>query len=114
MTTSAMNQAGHDTRRRLASGRRWLGGVLLLLGFSVGLLGQASGLALAQEAPKKFKILHIMSYHSPWEWTDDQLRGFQQALEGVDAEYKVFQMDTKRKSSEEWKEQVGREARDLI
>jgi ABC-type uncharacterized transport system substrate-binding protein len=63
---------------------------------------------------RKWKILHIMSYHSPWEWTDDQLHGFKDALSGVDIEYKIFQMDTKRNSSREWKEQVGKEARELI
>lgn len=61
-----------------------------------------------------FKILHIMSYHSPWKWTDDQLTAFKEALKDLNVEYKVFQMDTKRKSSDEWKEQVGQEARDLI
>lgn len=63
---------------------------------------------------KKWKILHIMSYHSPWEWTDEQLRGFKDALKGLDIEYEVFQMDTKRKSSKEWKEEVAKQARDLI
>lgn len=62
----------------------------------------------------RFRILHIMSYHSPWEWTDDQLNGFKEALKGLDVEYKVFQMDTKRRSTREWKEKVGREARELI
>ncbi|WP_088104535.1 ABC transporter substrate-binding protein [Halalkalibacter urbisdiaboli] len=61
-----------------------------------------------------FKILHIMSYHSPWEWTDIQLEGFQAALDGVNVEYKVFQMDTKNISSEEHKLQKGEEARALI
>jgi ABC-type uncharacterized transport system substrate-binding protein len=60
------------------------------------------------------KILHIMSYHSPWEWTDEQLRGFKDALIGVEAEYRVFQMDTKRRSSAEWKEKVAHEARQVI
>ena len=45
---------------------------------------------------EKFKVLHIMSYHSPWKWTDDQLQGFKDALSGLDIEYKVFQMDTKK------------------
>ena len=63
---------------------------------------------------KKWKILHIMSYHSPWKWTDDQFGGFQYALRGLDIEYKVFQMDTKRKSTLEWKEGIGKEARALI
>jgi len=63
---------------------------------------------------KKYRILHIMSYHSPWEWTDDQLRGFKDALDGLDVEYKVFQMDTKRKSTKEWKQKVSKEAMELI
>lgn len=63
---------------------------------------------------QKFKILHIMSYHSPWKWTDDQFNGFKDALQGLDVEYKVYQMDTKRKSSEEWKIEAGRQARELI
>lgn len=62
----------------------------------------------------KFKILHIMSYHSPWEWTDNQLKGFQEALKDVDIEYKIFQMDTVRKSDEKWKEEIGKKARELI
>jgi ABC-type uncharacterized transport system substrate-binding protein len=62
----------------------------------------------------KYKILHVMSYHLPWEWNEDQLRGFKDALKGLDIDYKVFQMDTKRKSTEEWKNRVGKEARDLI
>lgn len=68
----------------------------------------------AWSSGKKFKVLHIMSYHSPWEWTDDQFNGFKDALKGLDIEYRVFQMDTKRQSTEAWKEKVGREARDLI
>lgn len=63
---------------------------------------------------KRFKVLHIMSYHADWVWNQDQLNGFKDALEGVDIEYKVFEMDTKRRTSQEWMEQVGQEARDLI
>ncbi|MFA5156635.1 MAG: ABC transporter substrate binding protein [Candidatus Omnitrophota bacterium] len=90
--------------------------VYIILAIAAGLLFSAWGHpANAQAAgKKKFKILHIMSYHSPWEWTDDQLIGFKEQLKDLDVEYKVFQMDTKRKSSEEWKEVVGKEARDLI
>ncbi|MBI2311403.1 MAG: hypothetical protein HYU77_02750 [Betaproteobacteria bacterium] len=55
-----------------------------------------------------------MSYHSPWRWTDGQLEGFKEGLQGLPAEYKVFQMDTKRNSSPEAKEKMGREAMALI
>jgi ABC-type uncharacterized transport system substrate-binding protein len=65
-------------------------------------------------AARRYRVLHNMSYNSPWEWTDDQLRGFKEALKGVNVEYKIFQMDTKRNSTEAAKESVGREARALI
>lgn len=76
-------------------------------------------LTLAAASPvlssgEKRKVLHVMSYHIPWEWTTDQFAGFQDALKGVDVEYRVFEMDTKRHSSDRWKEQKGREARELI
>jgi len=63
---------------------------------------------------KPFKILHVMSYHAPYEWTDEQLRGFQEALADVDAEYNVFQMQTDIKSKEEEKLESGKAARDLF
>jgi len=65
-------------------------------------------------AQKKYKVLHIMSYHAPWQWTDDQLNGFKEALKGMDIEYKIFQMDTKRKNSKEWIEKVSNESKELI
>ena len=63
---------------------------------------------------KTFKVLHIMSYHTPWEWTENQLSGFKKGLEGLNVEYKVFEMDTKRNSAEEWKLQKAKEAKELI
>ncbi len=65
-------------------------------------------------AKKNWKILHIMSYHSPWKWTDGQFEGFKAALRGLNIEYKVFQLDMKRRTDEAWKKEVSREARELI
>lgn len=70
--------------------------------------------ASAEASKSKFKILYIMSYHSPWEWTDGQFNGFKSALKGLEVEYKVIQMDTKNNNTEEWKQQVAQEAKDLI
>lgn len=90
------------------------------------LAGSLAGIFLAVQAStvfadaptspqgKVYKILHIMSYHSPWRWTDGQLQGFKEGMQGLPAEYKIFQMDTKRNSTPEAKEKVGREARALI
>ena len=58
---------------------------------------------------KQYKILHVMSYHSPWQWTDSQFLGFQAALKGVDVQYHVVQMDTKQKSDMAWIQQISRE-----
>ncbi len=58
---------------------------------------------------KKYKILHVMSYHSPWQWTDSQLLGFQAALKGVDVQYNVMQMDTKQRSDMAWIQQISKE-----
>lgn len=83
--------------------------------------GPAQALALTParsveipEAVEPLRILHIMTYHSPWKWTDDQLEGFQAALKGVPAEFKILQMDLKRRSGEDWKRQIIGEARVAI
>jgi len=68
----------------------------------------------AVQPTRQFKILHIMSYHSPWEWTDSQLQGFKDVLNDLDIEYKVIQMDTKRQSSKQWKLKVAAQAKELI
>ncbi|EKD35547.1 MAG: hypothetical protein ACD_75C01862G0004 [uncultured bacterium] len=62
----------------------------------------------------QWKILHVMSYHLPWEWTETQFNGFKEALHDLKVEYRVFQMNTKKNSSEQGKEKMGKEARDLI
>jgi ABC-type uncharacterized transport system substrate-binding protein len=67
-----------------------------------------------QVLPEKVKVLHIMSYHSSWVWNQDQLNGFKKGLEGLDVQYKVIEMDTKRQDSQEWKEIIGQQARDLV
>lgn len=76
--------------------------------------GQHGLVPAADPSESAHKILHIMSYHSPWLWTDGQFNGFKDALKGVDIHYRVFQMDTKRHSSSQWKRNKGEEARRLI
>jgi ABC-type uncharacterized transport system substrate-binding protein len=63
---------------------------------------------------KQYKILHVMSYHSPWQWTDVQLAGFQTALKGVDVQYHVMQMDTKQRTDMAWIQQISREICNVI
>jgi ABC-type uncharacterized transport system substrate-binding protein len=75
-------QAGRDLGRGLVSL------ALLIIGLSQPALGE--------ETPRSFKIFHVMSFDSPWRWSDGQLAGFKTGLGDVQAEYQVFQMDIKR------------------
>lgn len=88
--------------------------IAAILAAILAVLSMCSVAADAQPPARPYRILHVMSYHSPWRWTDGQLQGFQEAMAGVPAEYRVFQMDTKRHSTPEAKEAAGREARALI
>jgi ABC-type uncharacterized transport system substrate-binding protein len=55
-----------------------------------------------------------MSYHTPWRWTEGQLEGFKVGLGDVKADYKVFELDTKRHSDVRHKEERGKAARALV
>ncbi|MDL4840600.1 ABC transporter substrate-binding protein [Aquibacillus rhizosphaerae] len=69
---------------------------------------------IEQESKETYKILHVMSYHTPWEWTETQLQGFKDAMENENIEYKVFEMDTKNFSTDEQKQKKAQEAMELI
>ncbi len=88
--------------------------LLIFLLLQAAPLPGAESPAGADPPGKKWKILYIMSYHSPWKWTDGQFEGFKSALKGMDVEYQVFQLDMKRRTDDAWKKQISREARELI
>jgi ABC-type uncharacterized transport system substrate-binding protein len=67
--------------------------------------------ARAADAPR---LLHVMSFESPWRWTDGQLAGFRQGLNMPQAQWQVFQMDVKRHRSPAEKASRGRLARELV
>jgi ABC-type uncharacterized transport system substrate-binding protein len=75
----------------------------------------AAGLLAASGALAQYRILHVMSFHTPFTWSDDQYAGFREALAGVAVEYRVFRMDAQRnRSSPGWGEAQGKKARALI
>lgn len=88
---------------------RYLAGIALVLLF-LSTPGRAEEKLPVQAA----RILHVMSYHSPWRWTDGQFDGFKAGLGDVAAEFRVFQLDTKRWSSAEQKTERGKAARSLV
>jgi ABC-type uncharacterized transport system substrate-binding protein len=71
--------------------------------------------AQAQQPPgRPYRILHVMSYHSPMGWSDGQFAAFKTAFERVPVEYRVLRMEANRNRSLAWAQAKGREARDLI
>lgn len=91
---------------------RALGRVLLWLGLC---LSAGAGAGESPDPSREWRILHVMSFDSPWRWTDGQFAGFKAGLgEDLKVQYRVFQMDIKHHSSLEAKERKGQEARALI
>ncbi|QDU70585.1 hypothetical protein [Mucisphaera calidilacus] len=62
----------------------------------------------ATSAMAKGKVLVVQSYHAGYAWVDDINAGIDKALAGSGIEKQVFFMDTKRRSSADWKVESGR------
>lgn len=61
------------------------------------------------------RVLVVHSYHETQEnHVVPMTEGILQALEGMDLEIRFYHMDTKRRDSEKWKQQAGREASKLV
>lgn len=80
------------------------------------LIGSAPARAdvAAQTGVEPTRILHVMSYHTPWRWTEGQLQGFKAGLGDVKVEFKVFELNTKQYSDAKQKAERGKAARDLV
>jgi ABC-type uncharacterized transport system substrate-binding protein len=101
-----MNKIGD--MRVLFSASIFLGAIFLILS------SPASAELAPQTDTPPTRILHVMSYHTPWRWTEGQLEGFKTGLGGIKAEFKVFELDTKRHSEARQKAERGAAARALI
>lgn len=83
-------------------------------------LAAGAGLAVASALPRwaraarSPRIAHVMSFDSPWRWTDGQLKGFTETLDLPGADIRVFQMDVKRHAHADAKAERGRLARAFV
>jgi len=66
----------------------------------------------SSQQPKKVLLLH--SYHAEYPWVASITKGVRDALEGENVVLQIFYMDTKRKTSQDWKVQSGKLAKDMI
>lgn len=71
-----------------------------------------SGQAWSGQAP--LRILHVMSYHDSWAWNREQFDGFKAGLKGVNASYRVVELDTKRNSDDSAIREKVEKAREII
>ncbi|MDY6987921.1 MAG: ABC transporter substrate binding protein [Thermodesulfobacteriota bacterium] len=60
------------------------------------------------------KILYVNSYHEGYAWSDEITAGIQSVLKGTDIHLKILDMDTKRNTSEEFKNEAGSAAKRTI
>ncbi len=60
------------------------------------------------------KILLVHSYYSDYPWVNSITAGVKKGLEGTDVRLEIFYMDTKRKTSEEWKIKAGELAKKKV
>jgi len=60
------------------------------------------------------RVLHVMSFDSPWRWTDGQWAGFREGLAEPGLLTEVFKMDVNRHSSAEAKAERARLALERI
>ena len=78
-------------------------------------LGAVCGTGILFADPARpLRILHVMSFDSPWRWTDGQLAGFKEGLSDLAVEFRVLQMDVKHNGTPEAKAAKAMEARAII
>lgn len=63
---------------------------------------------LVQSALGAGKVLIVQSYHQGYAWVDDIDNGIAKVLKNAGLQVKTFYMDTKRKTSEDWKVESGK------
>jgi ABC-type uncharacterized transport system substrate-binding protein len=85
----------------------WKGGIMKRLYFIVGMLLLISILGCAKTGKK---VLLVFSYHPEYPWIVEETRGVKHALKDKDIQIEKFYLDTKRKTSPEWKKKVAEDA----
>jgi len=61
-------------------------------------------------AQARHKVLLVFSYHPEYSWVIEETRGVEDVLKDKGITTEKFYLDTKRKTSEEWKKKVAEDA----
>lgn len=73
-----------------------------------GLIGLICICLTAPAAATNGKVLVVQSYHADYDWCAGIDSAIAETLSAADIEFKTFYMDTKRKSTNDWKVESGR------
>ena len=78
------------------------------------LVGLVLAIALSSFAESEARVLLIFSYHAEYAWHVEEARGVEEVLQREGVSYEEFYLDTKRQTSDEWKEQAATRATEKI
>ncbi|MFC1999876.1 ABC transporter substrate-binding protein [Chloroflexota bacterium] len=56
------------------------------------------------------KVLLVFSYHAEYPWVEEETRGIEDVFNDTELKIEKLYLDTKRNTSEEWKQKVAEEA----
>ena len=87
----------------------------VVVGLLAAVVVAAGGLFMwKDDGGKKKRILFVDSYHQGYAWSDGITDGINGVLAGQNVELRIHRMDTKRNKSEEFKQEAGRKAKQVI
>lgn len=82
------------------------------VGLVVSLYIVVIGMAFPAHAAKR--VLYVDSYHQGYEWSDGVTEGVRSVLSKAGVSLKIFRMDTKRHTDEDYKKKAALRAKELI
>ena len=77
-------------------------------------LGLVLAFGLFASAESEARVLLIFSYHAEFIWHAEEARGAEEVLQREGVSYEKFYLDTKRNTSDEWKDQIATTAKEKI
>jgi len=77
-------------------------------------VGLVLAIAPYASAEGEARVLLIFSYHAEYTWHIEEARGVEEVLQREGVSYEKFYLDTKRNTSDDWKEQIATRAKEKI
>ncbi len=79
----------------------------------IAMILAASSIAISADYSGK-KVLFIDSYHEGYAWSDGITQGIKRGINGTGVVFNIIRMDTKKNTSEEFKKESAKKAKEFI